>query len=333
MALLLALGVCLAGATTAAPTCAQQQVSEQARTLFRDGVKLLKAEGGANYYAAYQKFRAAYADSPSPKILGNLGLCALKLERYGEARDAYERYIADAPGVTAKERKAIEAELAQLRDNAAELRLSASVPSFAVRDERRTRDGKLVVNDYQSDGSELALVVRPGTHQLRVEAAGYDSASLTLELEAGAKQEQAVELTAVASDAPPLDPSADAVADEQPSEGLPLGFWIGLGVTGAAGVATGVMAGLTAAKHGEFEDAQASGQLAEAVELQSDGETFALTTDILIGVTAAAAVTTAVFLVAGLTSDDDSDPEPSAKWRVYPMAGRRVLGGGASYTF
>jgi tetratricopeptide (TPR) repeat protein len=339
MALLLAFSVCLAGAARPAPASAEPaaeasvEVSEKARALFREGVQLLKAEDGADYYAAHQKFRTAYADSPSPKILGNLGLCALKLERYDEAREAYEKYLSDAPGVGPKERAAIGAELELLRSTTAELTLSASVAGFRVRDERRTKDGKLVVNDYQSEGDELTLGLRPGNHALHVEAPGYDPSTLSLQLERGARVEQRVELEPRAGDAPRPAPEADRPTPEAASEGLPLGFWIGLGVTGAAAIATGVMAGLTAAKHGEFDDAQAKGQLVEALELQSDGETFALTTDILVGVTGAAAVTTAVFLVMGLSADDGADTEPAARLQMLPVVGGHVLGAEARYAF
>src|SRR4051812_18719060 len=72
---------------------AQVQITPEARARFSAGVNLLKDPEAPRYEEAYREFKAAYAASPSYKILGNLGLCAMKLERDEEAIDAYERYL------------------------------------------------------------------------------------------------------------------------------------------------------------------------------------------------------------------------------------------------
>src|ERR1041384_8805806 len=69
------------------------QVSDSARQHFKTGVAYLKDPDGARYEEAYREFKAAYADSPSWKILGNLGIVAHELERDGEAIDAFEAYL------------------------------------------------------------------------------------------------------------------------------------------------------------------------------------------------------------------------------------------------
>src|SRR5262245_33989950 len=69
------------------------QITPGARARFTAGVNLLKDPEGPRYEEAYREFKAAYAASPSYKILGNLGLCAMKLERDEEAIAAYERYL------------------------------------------------------------------------------------------------------------------------------------------------------------------------------------------------------------------------------------------------
>ncbi|HYJ09195.1 MAG TPA: hypothetical protein VEX18_09295, partial [Polyangiaceae bacterium] len=63
-------------------------ISDNARAHFNAGVSLLQDPDGARYEEAYREFQAAYADSPSWKICGNLGITAMKLERDGEAIDA-----------------------------------------------------------------------------------------------------------------------------------------------------------------------------------------------------------------------------------------------------
>jgi len=56
-------------------------ITEEARTHFAAGVALLQDPKAPRYEEAYREFKTAYAASPSYKILGNLGLCAMKIER------------------------------------------------------------------------------------------------------------------------------------------------------------------------------------------------------------------------------------------------------------
>ena len=76
-------------ASFAAPSVAHADdvvtITPEARARFSAGVNLLKDPDGPRYEEAYREFKAAYASSPSYKILGNLGLCAMKLERDDEA--------------------------------------------------------------------------------------------------------------------------------------------------------------------------------------------------------------------------------------------------------
>src|SRR5690606_41982881 len=48
---------------------------------------------GARYEDAYREFKVAYAECASWKILGNLGLASMKLERDGEAIEAIQGYL------------------------------------------------------------------------------------------------------------------------------------------------------------------------------------------------------------------------------------------------
>src|ERR1700677_4255465 len=71
-------------------------ITEEARTHFSAGVALLQDPKAPRYEEAYREFRAASAAPPSYKILGNLGLCAMKIERAAEAIHAYETYLKEA---------------------------------------------------------------------------------------------------------------------------------------------------------------------------------------------------------------------------------------------
>src|SRR6266542_892737 len=74
-------------ATDAAP-------NEEAKRAFSAGVLLLKDPDGAKYEDALTQFNKAYSLSGSWKVLGNIGLCSLTLERDGETITAYEKYLA-----------------------------------------------------------------------------------------------------------------------------------------------------------------------------------------------------------------------------------------------
>src|SRR6478735_11807780 len=59
---------------------AEVQPSAEARQQFQLGVSLLQDPDGARYEDAFKAFYRAYELSPSWKILGNIGLSAMKLE-------------------------------------------------------------------------------------------------------------------------------------------------------------------------------------------------------------------------------------------------------------
>src|SRR6476646_5802305 len=81
----------------------------EGRKAFSAGVILLQDPDGAKYDEALVQFRRAYELVGSWKVLGNLGLCALKLERDGEAIDAYEKYLASGgKDIDAQERAQVE---------------------------------------------------------------------------------------------------------------------------------------------------------------------------------------------------------------------------------
>src|SRR5690349_14979417 len=90
----------------------EAQVSETARQHFKTGVAYLQDPDGARYEDAYREFKAAYADSPSWKILGNLGITSMKLERDGEAVDAFQKYLqGGGSNIDAGERAQMERDL------------------------------------------------------------------------------------------------------------------------------------------------------------------------------------------------------------------------------
>src|SRR5262245_13737348 len=82
----------LAALLWAAPASADDAIPEEAKLYFKNGVELIQGQP-PNYQDAYYQFKLAWEKSKSWKVLSNWGLCALKLERDGEAIWAYTEYL------------------------------------------------------------------------------------------------------------------------------------------------------------------------------------------------------------------------------------------------
>jgi hypothetical protein len=138
----LLLGASLA-ALSAPAAAADPPITERARAHFTAGVNLLQDPEGARYEEAYREFKAAYAESPSWKVLGNLGLTSMKLERDGEAIDAYERYLKEGGAeLDADERAQIQRDLSTLKSSAVTLTLQSSPAGATITDERQAVQGQ-----------------------------------------------------------------------------------------------------------------------------------------------------------------------------------------------
>jgi hypothetical protein len=162
-------GLLLVAISTASlPAAAQDKISEEAKLYFKNGVELIQATP-PNYQDAYYQFKLAYEKSRSWKVLGNLGLCALKLERDGEALDAYTEYLkSGGKDVDPEERTALERDTLLISGNSAVLNLTSAAPDADVID---TRAGSSVPpQTYKFQNGALALRLRAGTHTLTATA-------------------------------------------------------------------------------------------------------------------------------------------------------------------
>lgn len=155
---------------------APPQAMAEARKQFQAGVNLLDDPDGAKYEEAYSAFKKAFELSQSPKVLGNMGFCAMHLERDGEAIDAYTKYLSAAPDVPERERAQIVKDLATLTSTVARVRVVVRRPGahFNLVDTRVQTRGPSVENTYPFDGNEVTIRLRPGRHTLKVKADGTD---------------------------------------------------------------------------------------------------------------------------------------------------------------
>jgi hypothetical protein len=281
------LGTC---AVTGAASAADPPITDEARTHFAAGVNLLRDPDGARYEEAYREFKAAYAASPSYKILGNLGLCAMKLERDGEAIDAYSSYLAHSAELDPAEAKQIATDLQTLKAGVVKLTLTVEPAGTMLNDVRVPVRGERVVNQYGPINGSIQVGVRAGHHVMTLRLAGMEEASWEFDAPAGAVDTKRFSLHA---------PNAGAAAaKDAPSSGRPVpsGVYVGLVATGALAIGGGITGLMAMSKRNDFNSKNDGTNPSAASDLRSQGSTLNLVTDLLFGgALAAAGVTSVVY--------------------------------------
>jgi hypothetical protein len=298
-----------AAAQSDAPEPAEIEISEEARRYFETGVRFLEDPSGARYDQAYHAFKAAYAASPTPKILGNVGLCAMMLERDSEAIAAYRTYLDKVDDIPANERQQIERDLETLTTTATNLQLEVAPANAVIIDERSRPTGGGVVNRYETSEGVLAIAVRPGHHRFTIESAGFVSQTWELEAVAGTQVRHRIVLERTSAPKParprPRRPARSKDVSHEPAP--PIGAYVTVAIAGtlaAGAIVTGIFALERRSRFDEIND----GTDPDAAERVRDQQ-FALsvTTDVLI---ASAAVGTGIAIYLFVTHE--SEPRGSA---------------------
>jgi hypothetical protein len=290
----------------ATPAFAEEAISEEAKLYFRNGVDLIQASP-PNYQDAYYQFKLAFEKSKSWKVLGNLGLCALKLERDGEALQYYTEYLKGGGNdIDPDERAALEREMLLINGNTAIVDVSASIPDVDVTD---VRAGSAVPpQSYKVQGDVLSLRLRAGTHTLSAFAPDGKTLTWQVALQPGRKVTYRFDFSTPAAPgaappvaAPDTQPRGEPPAGQSASSGSPLrtvGF-ITAGVGGAAvigGVITGLMA--KGAESEALDQCNGDNCDPDAEESFDSAASLATVTNVLLiggGVLAAAGVGLIVF--------------------------------------
>jgi hypothetical protein len=252
---------------------------------------------GARYEEAYREFSAAYRASPSWKILGNLGIAAMKLERVGEAIDSFEKYLAGGAAALAPEERAqFQRDLDTLKAGVVRLTIDLSQPGATLVDERLPVTGSPVRNSYAPSDGRLEIGVRPGHHKIVAKLPGYDDQVWELEAVSGQAQAHSFVFTETAAAVPGGGAGAGAsgATTDRPT---PTGVYVGLVATGVFAVGAGVVGAMAIGKKGDFDDANDGSDAAGAGDLHDSVKTLNLVTDVLIGAAVVSAgITTYLYL-------------------------------------
>jgi hypothetical protein len=315
-------------------------ITPEARARFSAGVNLLKDPEGPRYEEAYREFKAAYASSPSYKILGNLGLCAMKLERDEEAIQAFEKYLTHAKDLEPAEVAQVKTDLETLKSGVVHVTVASDPPGAKLIDVRLPVRGERVTNIYGPIAQSQKLGIRQGSHQITAKLDGYVDA--VWEFDAGSAEIpphtftlKKVESGAVAANPAPTPANPTTVAPVQSapetpvatSRPIPTGVYIGAAATGALAAGAVVTGILALGKHSDFQTQNTGTDPSTAQSTKDAGQTLNLVTDICIGGAVVAAAVTTYFFVS---RPSVTEPRPAvSELRLAPFAGARS--GGLSF--
>lgn len=256
-------------------------VNEQARKHFSAGVALLQDPDGEKVEEAYREFKTAYEMSGSPKVLGNMGLCAMRLERDGEAIDAYSHYLREVKDIDPEERAQIVRDLETLTVGVARLTIEVNKPGVRLVDVRYPVRGERITNVYGPVNGKIEIGVRPGHHVITARLPGNEDATWELEAYAGGRDKYAFTM----HEPPPrvVTPAPEAGTTSRSSSSV--GPWLVMG-TGAAMVIAGSVTGIVAlGKTNDIADRCPSNTCPKSFDLdgaRSDAKTFVRITDVLL---------------------------------------------------
>lgn len=282
--------------------------AEEASARFKSGVSFYKDK---DFTAAMVEFKKAYELLPNYNVLYNIGQTAREQKDYASALTAFDQYLRDGGAKVAPARKKeVQAAIEELKHKVGRVKITANVEG-----------AQILVDDVAVGKAPLpeALTVNVGRRKFAASLSGYVPVQRVVEVAGTEEATVSLELAKVE----PLAPQVDPPKDTPPPSAIPrIVPWITLSVTGAAVIVTGVMGGLAVSARGDLSNElgkyPGDGQAISAA--QSRTRTFAVTTDVMMGVSIAGAAATGVLFVLGRRGShpDPEKDKPAARVVVWP---------------
>ena len=293
--------------------------SEEAKSHFAAGVQLLQDPEGEKVEEAYREFRTAFDLSGSPKILGNMGFCAMRLERDGEAIEAYTRYLREVPDIDAEERAQIIRDLQTLTIGIARLTIEVDKPGVRIVDVRIPVRGERVTNTYGPiTNGKLEIGVRPGHHVVTAKLSDHEDVTWEIDAFAATRDRNAFTMK-------PRVVATPNAGDG--GHGTNVGPFVLMGLGGAMLIGGAITGMLALGKTNDIADKCPGDVCPVNYDLdgaRSSAKTFVRITDVLLiggGIVAAGGLTW--FFLDGRKSE--KEPPKSAlgprPWSPLPSAG------------
>lgn len=297
----------------AAPAASGQPAADdraRAREAFERGVVEMEA---GRFQPALDAFNESLAIRATQVALLNAGKCLESLHRPREALQAYERFLVDfRTEATAPRRAHAEERIRELRATMGTLAITVDVAGAAV-----SLDGEPIGTSPLAE----PVMLPAGTHVVTARVEGRPEATATATVRAGEAGQLVLRVPAAAPE--PVTPVDDGGAVQPPPPPTPgprppprsgLGptlFWSVAGLSLAGAVATGILGALVVAQDSDYRDS-----VPRTAEDQSAGQDLVLVTDIVFGVTAAAAVGALVLFALTDFGGDRPDEEQAVRLQL-----------------
>jgi hypothetical protein len=247
--------------------------------------RALEAE---DYDTALAAFREAHDRTGRPVLLYNIGMCYRAMRDQPNALQAFREYLEAGRETEPAER------ITEVEGLIREMEPAAEEPRAMLAVETNQPGARIFIDGEVAGQTPLAepLQVRAGARIVEARLEGFLTARQQVVLTAG-------QTTTISLELRPQE-------DREPGAARTW-FWVSFGLTGAAGVALAVTGGLMLADRQEYLDGgrRDAGLYDTTLEL-------AIASDVLLGVTLAAAVATSILLWVAWSDDDSETDETGA---------------------
>jgi len=314
--------------------------------------KLIEAkkhmEAGAAFYndpsghkceEAYREFKKAFDLSGSMNAVKGMGLCAMELERDGEAISLLDKFL-DAKGdqLDPADRQQMETDLKAMRSAVAWVTLKSDRAGVTITDVRTPARGFPITNRYTIGVTGTRIGIHPGAHEFKASVDGAPDQVWRVEISNGSKYDHEFEfdkgkpVTAEGFTDKDLQGGEDKPA-EKPSRPVPITVFVVGGAAIAAGIAGAVVGGALATSAKADYDAsngkaRTQADLVVLEDLRSNVVTLNAVADVCFGVAAAGAVVATVLFVTRpeKKAEPPKDSFAFAPWAIPQGGGFMAVG-------
>jgi hypothetical protein len=318
------------------PRQADPAKTAEAKKAFAAGVNLLQDPDGAKYEDALLQFRRAYDLIGTWKVLGNIGICAMKLERDGEAIEAFTKYLKEGgTQIDAEERAQVERDIATLKASVVTLHLGFPAAGGKLIDERVNNRGVKTINEYAIGSATLDLGIHAGRHTLVARLSSGES-RWDSDFVPGSKAEHSfavdaaktpeVTPAAMSTVTPTTAPTSGAIdtnVSMTTSRPIPLTVWVSGGATAAMLIGATVTGLMATSKRSSFNEINGQpGRQEEAQSLHDSAVTLGTVNTVFTGATIVGAGLTAYFFFTRPQKSATSSGKPIVSpWMTADGAG------------